>query len=85
MTTGIIEMKCPNCRKVVEVDLSLRRGAVKYRIIRDVIFIVLGITFLVISIFVSYSDSKKENNNTGKKTTTVVDKLKEINKDKKTK
>ena len=35
MTTGIIEMKCPNCRKVVEVDLSLRRGAVKYRIIRD--------------------------------------------------
>ena len=35
MTTGIIEMKCPNCRKVVEVDLSLRRGAVKYGIIRD--------------------------------------------------
>ena len=57
----------------------------KYRITRDVIFIVLGITFLVISIFVSYSDSKKESNNTGKKTTTVVDKLKEINKDKKTK
>ena len=26
----------------------------KYRITRDVIFIVLGITFLVISIFVSY-------------------------------
>lgn len=57
----------------------------KYRITRDVIFIVLGITFLVISIFVSYSDSKKESNNTGKKTTTVVYKLKEINKDKKTK
>jgi len=55
----------------------------KYRIIRDVIFIVLGITFLVISIFVSYSDSKKESNNTGKKTTTVVNKL--TNKDKKTK
>ena len=52
----------------------------KYRITRDVIFIVLGITFLVISIFVSYSDSKKESNNTGKKTTTVVDKLKEIKK-----
>lgn len=32
----------------------------KYRITRDVIFIVLGITFLVISIFVSYSDSKKK-------------------------
>ena len=40
----------------------------KYRITRDVIFIVLGITFLVISIFVSYSDSKKESNNTSKKT-----------------
>ena len=51
----------------------------KYRITRDVIFIVLGITFLVISIFVSYND------NTGKKTTTVVNKLKETNKDKKTK
>ena len=35
MTTGIIEMKCPNCRKVVEVDLSLRRGAVKYRLTRS--------------------------------------------------
>ena len=35
----------------------------RYRITRDVIFIVLGITFLVISIFVSYSDSKKESNN----------------------
>lgn len=23
-TTGIIEMKCPNCRKVVRVDLSYR-------------------------------------------------------------
>ena len=57
----------------------------KYRITRDVIFIVLGLTFLVISIFVSYSDSKKESNNTDKKTTTVVDKLKETNKDKKTK
>ena len=57
----------------------------KYRITRDVIFIVLGITFLVISIFVSYSDSKKESNNTDKKTTKVVDKLKETNRDKKTK
>ena len=24
-TTGIIEMKCPNCRKIVEVNLSYRR------------------------------------------------------------
>lgn len=23
-TTGVIELKCPNCRKVVEVDLSYR-------------------------------------------------------------
>lgn len=26
MTTGVIELKCPNCHRVVEVDLSLRRG-----------------------------------------------------------
>ena len=31
MTTGVIELKCPNCHRVVEVDLSLRRGNVKYR------------------------------------------------------
>ena len=24
-TTGIIEMKCPNCRKIVEVNLSYRK------------------------------------------------------------
>jgi DNA-directed RNA polymerase subunit RPC12/RpoP len=23
-TTGVIEMKCPNCRRIVEVDLSYR-------------------------------------------------------------
>lgn len=57
----------------------------KYRVTRDVIFIILGITFLIISIFVSYSDSKKESGNTNKKTTKVVDKLKETSKDKKTK
>ena len=34
MTTGVIELKCPNCHKVVEVDLSLRRGNVKYRLVR---------------------------------------------------
>lgn len=32
----------------------------KYRIIRDVVFIILGIVFLAISIFVSYKN--KENN-----------------------
>ena len=32
-TTGTIELKCPNCRKVVEVDLSLRKnGNIKYRL-----------------------------------------------------
>ena len=34
MTIGVIELKCPNCHKVVEVDLSLRRGNVKYRLVR---------------------------------------------------
>ena len=32
-TTGTIELKCPNCRRVVEVDLSLRRNSkIKYRL-----------------------------------------------------
>ena len=35
MTTGVIELKCPNCHRVVEVDLSLRRGTVKYRLTRS--------------------------------------------------
>ena len=31
-TTGIIEMKCPNCRNVISVDLSFRRKSdIKYR------------------------------------------------------
>ena len=25
-TTGVIELKCPNCRRVVAVDLSLRKS-----------------------------------------------------------
>lgn len=24
-TTGVIELKCPRCRKVIQIDLSLRR------------------------------------------------------------
>lgn len=24
-TSGIIELKCPNCRKIVEIDLSYRK------------------------------------------------------------
>lgn len=32
-TTGVIELKCPNCRKVVEVDLPLRKSnGMKYRL-----------------------------------------------------
>ena len=27
-TTGIIEMKCPNCKKVIEIDLSFRKNVV---------------------------------------------------------
>ena len=34
-TSGIIELKCPNCRKIVEIDLSyrtpIRRRATCYR------------------------------------------------------
>ena len=30
-TTGIIEMKCPRCGKVVMVDLSLRKS-IKFRL-----------------------------------------------------
>lgn len=29
-TTGVIETKCPNCHKIVSLDLSLRRR-IKYR------------------------------------------------------
>lgn len=29
-TTGIIEMKCPNCRRVVRVDLSYRTARGSY-------------------------------------------------------
>lgn len=36
-TTGIIELKCPQCRKVVSVDLSLRRPTgMRYRIAQTV-------------------------------------------------
>ena len=29
-TTGVIEMKCPNCRRVVRVDLSFRTARASY-------------------------------------------------------
>lgn len=34
-TTGVIEMKCPRCGKIVMVDLSLRRN-VKFRLAKKV-------------------------------------------------
>lgn len=47
----------------------------KNRIIRDIVFIVLGITFLSISIIMAYSDSKKENTkNNDKKSTNINEK-----------
>lgn len=30
-TSGEIELKCPHCYKIVRVNLSFRKGAVKYR------------------------------------------------------
>lgn len=46
----------------------------KQRITRDIIFIALGITFLVISVFISYKNSKEINkkDNTNDKKTTVT-------------
>jgi len=31
-TTGIIEMKCPNCKRVIKIDLSFRKNVVEYRL-----------------------------------------------------
>ncbi len=44
----------------------------KYRITRDIAFIVLGITFLVISVFISYNDSKQNNNKDNKDNKTTI-------------
>lgn len=44
----------------------------KSRIIRDVVFIVLGITFLLISILMAYNDSKKEINKSSDKKVTEI-------------
>lgn len=30
-TTGTIEMKCPRCGNINEIDLSLRRGNIRFR------------------------------------------------------
>lgn len=34
MTTGNIEIKCPKCGYVNEIDFSLRRGNLKFRTFR---------------------------------------------------
>lgn len=44
----------------------------KHRITRDIVFIVLGITFLVISIFISYNDNKQNNNKDNKENKTTI-------------
>lgn len=44
----------------------------KSRIIRDVVFIVLGITFLLISILMAYNDSKNESNKSNDKKVTNI-------------
>ena len=46
----------------------------QYRIIRDVTFIILGIIFLIVSIFMSINDknNKKEKKTTTKKTITTT-------------
>lgn len=49
----------------------------KHRITRDIVFIVLGITFLVISVFISYNDSKPNNNKENKTTITTTKKAKD--------
>ncbi len=52
----------------------------KNRITKDIVFIILGITFLAISVFISYNDSKQnsnKNNNENKTTITTAKKTKE--------
>lgn len=42
-----------------------KRKKLENRIIRDIVFIILGISFLVISFITAYSKDKKQNNNVG--------------------
>ena len=46
----------------------------QYRITRDVVFILLGITFLTISIFLSIKENNSENKQVKEKTTTTIKK-----------
>ena len=57
-------------KKFDELAKEARIKKLQYRIVRDVVFIVLGIFFLVLSIFSAQKDKEKEQNN--KKTTTKI-------------
>lgn len=46
----------------------------QYRIIRDVVFILLGLIFLAISIFLSIKENNNENKQVKEKTTTTIKK-----------
>lgn len=45
---------------------------IKYRITRDIIFIVLGVIFLAISILSAYKNNQDENNKTNQKTNAII-------------
>ena len=47
--------------------LKAKEEKLKHRILRDLIFIVLGITFLLISIIISYNKENSKSNDKGKK------------------
>ena len=47
--------------------LKAKEEKLKHRILRDLIFIVLGITFLLISIIISYNKENNKSNDKGKK------------------
>ena len=51
----------------------------QYKIIRDVIFIILGLVFLALSIFTAQKDKEKENKKTNSKTT-ITTTIKKTNK-----
>ncbi len=48
--------------------VKAKEEKLKYRIMRDLVFIVLGITFLLISIAVAHNKEKNESNNNDRKT-----------------
>ena len=60
-------------KKTLKQELEkAKEEKLKYRITRDIAFIVLGITFLVISVFISYNDSKQNNNKDNKENKTTI-------------